>query len=66
MQRAVKSNPILTKDIAYIYEIIHCSCLTWSGIAENDEVVSVEDLIDVGNILEKSLVALCSFPDQWL
>ncbi len=79
-----KSNPRLTQDIAYIYEILHCnhfiilsnaiayetstsptsttSCFwahtTCSGIAENDEVVAVEDLIDVGNILDMSWVTL--------
>ncbi len=35
-----------------------CSCLICSGIAENDEVVAVEDFIDVGNILGKSWVSL--------
>ena len=39
---------------------IDCSCLIFSGIAENDEVVAVEDFIDVGNILGKSWVSLYS------
>ena len=30
-------------------------------IAENNEVVAVEDFIDVGNILCKSWVALCMY-----
>ncbi len=34
-------------------------CLIFSGIAENDEMVAVEDFIDVGNILGKSWVSLC-------
>ncbi len=34
------------------------SCLICSAIAENDEVVAVEDFINVGNILTKSWVAL--------
>ncbi len=37
---------------------IDCSCLIFSGIAENDEVVAVEDFIDVGNILGKIWVSL--------
>ena len=65
-----KSNPGLTQDIAYIYEIliiktstgpetlIDCGCLICSGIAENDEVVAVEDFINVGNILGSTWVAL--------
>ncbi len=32
----------------------------FSGFAENDEVVAVEDFIDVGNILGKSWVSLWS------
>ncbi len=32
---------------------LHVSCLICSGIAENDEVVAVEDFIDVGNNLGK-------------
>ncbi len=36
----------------------NCSCLIFSGFAENDEVVAVEDFIDVGNILGKSWVSL--------
>ena len=32
-----------------------------SGMAENVEVVAVEDLKDVGNILGKSWVGLCLF-----
>ena len=39
-------------------QILDCSCLICSGIAENDEVVAVEDFIDVGNILGKSWVSL--------
>ncbi len=38
--------------------LVHCSCLICSGIAENDEVVEVENFIEVGNILEKIWVAL--------
>ncbi len=37
-----------------------CSCLICSGFAENDEVVAMEDFIDVGNILGKSWVSLCT------
>ncbi len=37
---------------------IDCSCLIFSGFAENDEVVAVEDFLDVGNILGKSWVSL--------
>ena len=37
---------------------INCSCLIFSGFAENDEVVAVENFIDVGNILGKSWVSL--------
>ncbi len=42
---------------------IDCSCLICSGIAENDEVVAVEDFIDVGNILGKIWVSLLKLPD---
>ncbi len=48
----------------YIYEILHtnhfidCSCLVFSDIPANDEVVAVEEFIDVGNILGKSWVGL--------
>ncbi len=38
--------------------LIDWSCLICGGIAENDEVIAVEDFIDVGNILGKSRVAL--------
>ena len=38
---------------------IDCRCLISSGIAENDEMVAVEDFIYVGNILGKSWVGLC-------
>ncbi len=37
---------------------LHWSCLICSGIAENDEVVAVEDFLDVGNILGKSWLSL--------
>ncbi len=37
---------------------IGCSCLICNRIADNDEVVAVEDLIDEGNILDKSWVTL--------
>ncbi len=53
-----KANPRLPQDIAYIYEILHCSHFICSDIAENDEVVAVEDFIDVGNILGKIWVSL--------
>ncbi len=62
----VKADPGLTQDIAYIYEILHCNhfiilsnatAYETNTIAENDEVVAVEDFIDVGNILGKSWVA---------
>ncbi len=38
------------------------SSLICSGIAENDEVVAMEDVINVGNILGKFLVSLWSVP----
>ena len=37
---------------------LHMRQFICSGIAENDEVVAVEDFIDVGNILGKSWVSL--------
>ncbi len=40
-----------------------CSYLIFSGIAENDEVVAVEDFIDVGNILGKIWVSLSKIKD---
>ena len=44
---------------------IDCSCLIFSGISENDEVVAVVDFIDVGNILGKSWVGLLhNFEDR--
>ncbi len=38
--------------------LIDCSCLTFSGIDENYEVVAVEDFKDVINIPGKSEVSL--------
>ena len=38
--------------------MVVCGCLICNGIAENNEVVAVEDFIDVGNILGKPWVAL--------
>ena len=32
-------------------ELIHCTCITSSNFAGNDELVAVEDSIDVGNVL---------------
>ncbi len=46
-----------------IWNNYNCSCLVFSGIAENDEVVAVEDFIDVGNILGKSWVG--PFPHKF-
>ncbi len=31
--------------------LIHCTCITSSSFAGNDELVTVEDSIDVGNVL---------------
>ncbi len=31
--------------------LIHCTCVTSSSFAGNDELVAVEDSIDVGNVL---------------
>ena len=36
-----------------------CNCFICSAIAEDDEVVAVEDFVDVGNSLAKSWVTLC-------
>ncbi len=57
--------PRLTQDIAYIYEILLCNHIC-SGIAENGEVVAVQDFLDVANILGKSCIALCQGCAVWL
>ncbi len=79
LNSTLKADPDFTQDIAYIHEILHSnhfiilsnatayeitSCLKFSGIAENDEVVAVEDFIDVGNILGKSWAGL--WWRQWI
>ncbi len=39
---------------------IDCGCPICRDIAVNDEVVAVEEFIDVGNVLGKSWVSLCT------
>ena len=50
-----------TTSLCTAMTLIDCSCLICSGIAENDEVVAVEDFLDVGNILGKIWVSLSRF-----